>query len=59
MVLNVKWQNDYFFFVGKADTCPHYRITLNSEARLDMQMWYEFARNFNGKCLKIGYILMC
>lgn len=30
-------------------TCPHYRITLNSEARRDLKMWYEFVRNFNGK----------
>ncbi len=30
-------------------TCPHYRITQNSEARLDMKMWYEFARNFHEK----------
>lgn len=43
-------------------TCPHYRITLNSEARLDLKMWYEFVRILMENlvfCLKIGYLLMC
>ena len=30
-------------------TCPHFRITLNSEARADLKAWYEFIFNFNGK----------
>ena len=30
-------------------TCPHFRITLNSEARVDLKAWYTFICNFNGK----------
>lgn len=30
-------------------TCPHYRITLNSEARADLRAWKEFINQFNGK----------
>jgi len=30
-------------------TCPHYRITLNAEARADLRAWYEFIGSFNGK----------
>ena len=30
-------------------TCPHFRITLNAEARADLKAWYEFITNFNGK----------
>jgi len=30
-------------------TCPHYRITLNAEARADLRAWHEFIYKFNGK----------
>lgn len=30
-------------------TCPHYRITLNSEARQDLKLWLAFSINYNGK----------
>ena len=30
-------------------TCPHYRITLNAEARAHLRAWYEFIGSFNGK----------
>ena len=30
-------------------TCPHYRITLNSESRADLQAWENFITEFNGK----------
>ena len=30
-------------------SCPHYRITLNSEARADLRAWFDFIFNYNGK----------
>lgn len=30
-------------------TCPYYWITLTSEARLDLKLWYDFIKNYNGK----------
>ncbi|VDI71577.1 Hypothetical predicted protein [Mytilus galloprovincialis] len=30
-------------------SCPHYRITLNSEARADLRAWFDFVSNYNGK----------
>ncbi|CAG2250747.1 unnamed protein product [Mytilus edulis] len=30
-------------------SCPHYRITLNSEARADLRAWFDFISNYNGK----------
>ncbi|XP_071150453.1 uncharacterized protein [Mytilus edulis] len=30
-------------------TSPHYRINLNSDARLDLKLWYSFIENYNGK----------
>ena len=30
-------------------TSPHYRITLNSEARSDLKMWYSFIKDYNCK----------
>jgi hypothetical protein len=30
-------------------TCPHYRISLNSEARQDLKLWLDFILNYNGK----------
>lgn len=33
----------------KGHSCPKFRITLNSEARADLQAWFNFVSNYNGK----------
>lgn len=37
------------FDLTAGHTCPHFRITLNSEARADLRAWYDFILNYNGK----------
>ncbi|CAG2204889.1 unnamed protein product [Mytilus edulis] len=38
-----------FFDLTIGHSCPHYRITLNSEARADLRAWFDFISNYNGK----------